>query len=188
MTGFATVLAVVAAGQIVAVEGRHEPLVRRPVAQTKLVERARSYLGVDYRWGGRNGQGLDCIGLVFRAIADVYGVPTRKFDRHNGSNAAIASLLGRERTLVLARELEAKPPALRDGDVLLFLWPNENAAEPHFAEIAGAPHWVWHVGLATTGGTAIHASPWDGRVVEEPLARVVLRHGFTGVVIVSPSR
>lgn len=33
--------------------------------RTRVVERAKSYLGVQYRWGGKSPMGIDCSGLTF---------------------------------------------------------------------------------------------------------------------------
>lgn len=35
--------------------------------RTRVVERAKSYLGVQYRWGGKSPMGIDCSGLTFMA-------------------------------------------------------------------------------------------------------------------------
>lgn len=35
--------------------------------RARVVERAKSYLGVQYRWGGKSPMGLDCSGLTFMA-------------------------------------------------------------------------------------------------------------------------
>lgn len=40
-------------------------------ASPLLLDRALSYRGTPYRWGGANRQGLDCSGLVLRALADL---------------------------------------------------------------------------------------------------------------------
>ncbi|MBN2532797.1 MAG: C40 family peptidase [Spirochaetales bacterium] len=41
------------------------------VAQKRIVEEAKSYLGVPYVWGGTTSKGLDCSGLVFRVFSDI---------------------------------------------------------------------------------------------------------------------
>ena len=35
--------------------------------RARVVERAKSYLGVQYRWGGKSPLGIDCSGLTFMA-------------------------------------------------------------------------------------------------------------------------
>lgn len=40
----------------------------------EIAQAALRYLGVPYRWGGKAAAGLDCSGLVYRAILDATGV------------------------------------------------------------------------------------------------------------------
>lgn len=37
------------------------------ILRTRVVERAKSYLGTQYRWGGKSPMGIDCSGLAFMA-------------------------------------------------------------------------------------------------------------------------
>ncbi|MCD8398702.1 MAG: serine hydrolase [Lachnospiraceae bacterium] len=60
--------------------------------RANLVESARAYLGVQYRWGGKSALGLDCSGLVFMSYLEngvliyrdakiVEGYPVKKISR-----------------------------------------------------------------------------------------------------------
>lgn len=43
------------------------PELSEEALRARVVERAKSYLGVQYRWGGKSPMGLDCSGLTFMA-------------------------------------------------------------------------------------------------------------------------
>jgi hypothetical protein len=49
------------------------------IVQKKIVEEAKTYLGVPYVWGGTTSKGLDCSGLVFRVFSNVMN---RKLSRN----------------------------------------------------------------------------------------------------------
>ena len=59
--------------------GRLDPLGLSPFYaghETDLVSRARAWLGIAYRWGGRSVHGVDCSGLLQRLLAAVgYAAP-----------------------------------------------------------------------------------------------------------------
>jgi len=40
----------------------------------RLVEHAKSFLGVPYRYGGTTQSGMDCSGLIVRVYKDIYGI------------------------------------------------------------------------------------------------------------------
>jgi probable lipoprotein NlpC len=40
----------------------------------QLVEAARKYIGVPFRWHGRDKRGLDCCGLIIAAVKDAFGL------------------------------------------------------------------------------------------------------------------
>jgi len=164
---------------------RLAPFVRHGAPEA-LLRAALRQTGVPYRWGGRSRRGVDCVGLVFVAFRDAWGVPVRAFGRHVGSNAEVAARIGRLKGVRLADEPGfAQGKDLRRGDVLFFLAPVENPAEPAFARVDGEPVWVWHVGLHAGAGRVLHAAP-GAAVVEEPIAEVLRFWGFVGAAVVRP--
>jgi len=81
-----------------------------------------------------------------------------------------------------AAELASKLPLLEPGDVLWFLGPEENAAEPSMTQLNGAPHWVWHTGLYVGSGRFVVGDHFAGAVVEEELEPYVRAH-YAGVFV-----
>jgi len=103
----------------------------RAAARAKVIGRARSLLGVPYRWGGTSAAGLDCSGLV-RLVFGLEGVALPRDARDQ------------EKALVPWR-VEIDPARLRAGD-LVFFGPGSGHAD--------------HVGLGIGGrpGRFIHGS------------------------------
>ena len=56
------------------------------------VESARQYLGVPYVWGGESASGMDCSGLVQRALADLGVEVPRTARQQMGEGTPVASL------------------------------------------------------------------------------------------------
>ncbi len=58
----------------------------------ELIERARTYVGVPYVWGGESRSGMDCSGLVQRSLADL-GVDISRTARQQGTEGrAVGSM------------------------------------------------------------------------------------------------
>lgn len=120
----------------------------RGEAAGRLTRALRRFHGAPYGLGGTTPLGIDCTGLVQRAVRSAFGVV---LPRHSSDQLELAA-----------------PPvrALGEPGDLLFLW--------------GAGESPCHVGVVLRGErpgarTLIHASSRRGRVIEEPLERVLAR-------------
>lgn len=159
------------------------------VEPSPLVDAARAYLGRPYSFGGR-GEQLDCLGLIFRAWADVTGQSWRSL------SVMPTTLVGREQLgapvpgLAGVRTADIDWSVLRPGDFVLLLDPMENPAEPALVEVDGEPMWVWHTGLYAGGPkrTFIVGDHYAGQVVETPLPEYLREHAiaYSGLFVVRP--
>jgi cell wall-associated NlpC family hydrolase len=117
--------------------------------QSKIVETARSMVGVPYYHAGRNRNGLDCVGLLL-AVAEEVGALTYTPPGYSAGWVDPDLLLSEiER---FADSVEFGP--VQDGDLAIF-------------SIAGNPQ---HAAILTAAGTMIHAYQTVGKVVEHALA------------------
>ncbi len=142
-----------------------------------LAESARDYLGRPYTFGGR-GKTLDCMGLVFRAWTDAGGGPWRSLSV-NPTELVAGGSLGVPvpgASPVPSAAIVTAP--LTVGDVLFFLTPKENPAEPSLVALDGTPLWVWHMGLYAGGDdkTFVVGDHFAGRVVETELSTYLEAH------------
>jgi hypothetical protein len=165
-----------------------------PAAQAKVVAEARKAEGVAYHLGGRLGggrakvEGLDCQGLVFFALQSLTSCGWRSWSVN--PTESVKGELGKPvdgLEPVAAADLEAKLDELEPGDVVWFLDPTQNPAEPALTALAETPHWVWHVGLYTGDGNVITGDPFAGEVKEEPLVAYVNAH-YAGIYVTRMER
>jgi len=164
------------------------PFVRNANKPDVVLDKARAYLEVPWIFSGRSTKGIDCVGLVFTALSQTYGVRRRDYDRHNSRNAEVIARIGTVAALLTPEALDSDANVIAPGDVLALLWPTKNPVEPPLARLGEDPLWVWHVGLAVDAKTLLHAGPWAGKTIEEPLAAFVRKNQFAGVVVVRPAR
>ena len=160
-----------------------------PQQQDVVVAAAKQVLGVPYDLGGRlqPGRGLDCQGLIFYALQPVARcgwrswsvMPTVSVKGELGLPVPGFSPLGAD---VGDDDVTAKLALLQPGDVLWFLGPEENPAEPSLTVLNGAPHWVWHTGLYVGAGHFIVGDHFAGAVVDEELLPYLRAH-YAGVFV-----
>ena len=79
------------------------PTIRLFSRSSDLVEAAEEYLGVNYRYGGDTRRGMDCSGLVWRAVQDAW-------DRELPRSSVEMARLG----------MPVSRPELEPGDLLFF--------------------------------------------------------------------
>ncbi|HOX45537.1 MAG TPA: NlpC/P60 family protein [Myxococcota bacterium] len=155
----------------------------------RMLAWAEARLGTEYRFGGRLTRrlpGLDCLGLIFLAHARAVGGSWRDY-------SVVPSRMLRLRQLgpEVGRWAwdEAPPPCpgdLRRGDVLILSWPWEIEDEVLQRTPAGLALRSAHVGLYLGAGRCLHASPFAGRVVIEPLEALLREQGYLGMIAVRP--
>ena len=130
-----------------------------PTGRDSILALSRSLLGVRYRWAGSNETGVDCSGLV-RYVFGALGIDLPH-------NAAQLSTRG---TSVPADTAQMQP-----GDLIVFSPKKSNR--------------ISHVGIYMGNGTMLHASSYNKRVVEVPLAtyRGLRLRDVRRVVAVAPT-
>ena len=111
-----------------------------PTGRDSILALSRSLLGVRYRWAGSNENGVDCSGLV-RYVFGALGVDLPH-------NAAMLSKRG--------EPVPADTTQMQPGDLIVFSPKKSNR--------------ISHVGIYMGNGTMLHASSYNKRVVEVPLA------------------
>ncbi|MBU1854396.1 MAG: C40 family peptidase, partial [Nanoarchaeota archaeon] len=140
-----------------------------------------STLDTEYRWGGRNTQknpGLDCMGLCFLAYAKSFNEQWCDMNKYSviPSNLIEKGTLGDKLDLESYNITKENISKLKKGDVLYFLVninfcsnSKDTQKNKPIAKINNENFWSYHMLLYSGEGNVVHASPWDGKVVEEPL-------------------
>ena len=125
----------------------------------RVVEEARSYLGVPYELGGRSRNRIDCSGLTSRVLRDSLGV-----------------VLPRHSTDQRRWGVRVSRPSMAAGDLIFARW-----------ETANIPHVGW-VAKGGAEPQVIHASQEAGKVVEESLSQFLEGYRFMGCKRLRPPR
>jgi hypothetical protein len=158
-----------------------------PVATgARVVGAARELLGVEYVLGGRlksARDGIDCQGLIFYGLERINRCGWRSYSVMPTESVAWRELGAPVAGLSPVATARLDGSSLQAGDVVFLLAPFGNPAEPPLAVIDGSSQWVWHTGLATDGGSWIHADYVTGRVREEELRGFLVTNSYSGVFI-----
>jgi cell wall-associated NlpC family hydrolase len=155
-----------------------------PTKQAQVVAEARKVLDVPYVLGGRlrnADDGLDCQGLVFFALQPITqcgwrswsAMPTTSVQGELGLPVKGAAPVAADK-IDLAR--------LEPGDIIWFVDPVQNPAEPAIARLDDKDVWVWHTGLYMGDGKFIVGDHHAGKVVEEPLLAYTKQH-YAGIFV-----
>jgi len=152
-----------------------------------VVRAARRHLGVHYDLGGRlrNGEGLDCQGVLFFAMQRAFGCRWRSFSVYPTRSLASGELGRRVPGLDPIASEDLDLTKLRPGDVLMMIDFAENPAEPAIGSLDGKPVWVWHVGMYSGGGKWIVGDHFAEEVVEVDLLEYLHDHrdSYAGVFV-----
>lgn len=162
-------------------------LAQAPAPVGAGTEAALALVGKRYDWGGRlrGSEGLDCMAVVLAAAERASGCGWRSYPVK--PTELVAKKLwgtpvdGLSPIATDALRLEQLEP----GDVLFFVGPAENPAEPAIGALGGRPVWVWHVGLYLGGGRFVVGDHHAGLAVVEELKPYLVRHGeeYAGLLV-----
>jgi len=114
--------------------------------RTRFVAEVRSWLGVRFRYQGRNRKGIDCVGVVVLSLATL-GVSLRvePYGKQVSSDSVLSQLRANGRRIEFSEA--------QSGDIAVLNYRGESN----------------HIGVLTGEGTVIHSLAHAKRVVEQPL-------------------
>lgn len=118
----------------------------------KLADSARAYLGVQYRWGGKSSQGIDCSGLMFMSYLE---------------NGILIFRDSRIHPDFPVREIGRDQ--LKTGDLIYF--------PGHVAMYLGAGKYIHSTGFAARPGVGINSLIWGDEAYREDLAQKITACG-----------
>jgi cell wall-associated NlpC family hydrolase len=145
----------------------------------QVINYARNLLGIKFQWNGRNtsrNPNLDCMGLCFRTYADTYNEKWTKYSVYP-SILVNNKILG---TSVFSNPLEINNESIKKlevGDIVYFITDVKIPDKP-LGQYNGKKLWSNHMGLYSGNGKVIHASHWDGEVVEEDIKNINTKGEF----------
>ena len=119
----------------------------------QLYDYARAYLGVPFKYRGRDARGLDCAGLVWCSYRDA-GIELPDLKRYGREPGRLGQLMGTVREAALSGpvwegrcDVESARIAIQPGDVLVLSFE----IEPHHLAIA-APNARHGLGIIHADG------------------------------------
>ena len=111
--------------------------------------RLRDYVGLPYRLAGRDRNGVDCYGLVYLVLNEVFGIKVPSYDLKDVADRVKAGK-------AILDEIEEWTPVPQGqeqpGDVLLF-------------RVGPQP---WHMGIWISKGEMLHIQDTIFSVIEDP--------------------
>lgn len=154
----------------------------------KMVEHARELLGVPYQFGGRmkaKGDGIDCQGVLFYAAERAGKCGWKSFSVFPTKTVETRELGVPINGLAPIAAAKLDLALLEPGDILFFVGPAENSAEPSIGKLDGVPVWVWHTALYSGTGRFIVGDHFAGEVVEPILTDYLREHSdiYTGLFV-----
>jgi cell wall-associated NlpC family hydrolase len=150
-----------------------------------FVAAAAAYQDVPYAFGGRSAKKLDCLGLIFLPHQQVFGRPWRSL---SVAPTALAPQLGESLGFVSSGSFlePGFADAMARGEILFFL-TDAATWDAAFISRPELKLWVGHTGIYLGEGRFMHASPWQGKVVEEDLGAFLREHlwlqGFARIAL-----
>lgn len=127
-------------------------MMQYPSIRERIVDEARSFVGVKFRHQGRSCEGVDCAGLLYCVYDRIVGLDKDYYQYQDGLKSGMVFRKMRDYGDRISRE-SAGP-----GDVVLMCFGGSST----------------HLGILTDQGM-IHADRFIGKVVEHPV--IVLQNG-----------
>lgn len=127
----------------------------------KLVNSAKEYIGVPYKFDGRNRDGLDCMGVIFLAYSKVTGKRWQNLSVYP-SKLVKSGELGKPIEWFDVKVIEedtSYTEKLKVGDIIYFLSPFFEIKDEPLAIINGVKYWPWHMGIYCGKDSVLHANP-----------------------------
>lgn len=126
-----------------------------------LVRAADKYLGKPYRHDGRltkKNPDMDCLGLMFFSIRDVYGIPWKHWETAPSKLIRQLAPEGKNLSVFWVGD-SAGLTSLKAGDFLFFLGNAPMEDNPIARDQSGTALYGWHTGIYAGNGTLLHCAP-----------------------------
>ncbi len=144
-------------------------------------------LGKPYQLGGRGraNEGVDCQGLIFRAMEAAMRCGYQSFSVLNVNNVRDHELGEPVPELSPVASASLDLSKLQPGDVIWLVAPDQNPAEAAIGKLDGRDVWVWHTGLYAGDGRWIVGDHFAQEVVETDLREYLTAHAqtYSGVFV-----
>lgn len=130
----------------------------------KILEEAKKYVGVRYKFGGRNINGLDCMGLIFLAYSKVTGRDWRKLSVYPSKIIKSGDfgnpVEGLNGVIIEENNVKEVISKMEIGDIIYFLVPYEVGKDKPIVSINEKNYWCLHMAIYAGNGKILHANPF----------------------------